>query len=58
MGLPARTALPGNDELDDAVREHIAVFCRDTQPIELLALRRLALQWMVRLARFRPYLSG
>ena len=58
MGLPARTALPGNDELDDAVREHIAVFCADTQPVELLALRRLALQWMVRLARFRPYLSG
>lgn len=58
MGLPARTALPGNDELDDAVREHIAVFCPDTQPLELLALRRLALQWMVRMARFRPYLSG
>lgn len=58
MGLPARTALPGNDELDDAVREHIAVFCADTQPVELLALRRLALQWMVRMARFRPYLTS
>ena len=58
MGLPARTALPGNEELQDAVREHIAVFRADTQPGELLALRRLALQWMVRVAGFRPYLTG
>lgn len=58
MGLPARTALPGNDELEDAVREHIAVFCAETQAVELLALRRLALQWMVRMASFRPYLTG
>ena len=28
------------------------------QPGELLALRRLALQWMSRMASFRPYLSG
>lgn len=58
MGLPARTGLPGNEELEDAVREHIAVFCADSQPGELLALRRLALQWMSRMASFRPYLSG
>ncbi|MDP2369799.1 hypothetical protein [Rhodoferax sp.] len=58
MGLPARTAVPRNEELEDAVREHIAVFCADTQAVELLALRRLALQWMVRMARFRPYLTG
>lgn len=58
MGLPARTALPGNDLLDAAVREHIAVFCADTQPAELRALRGLALQWMLRMARFRPYLTG
>ena len=58
LGLPARTALPGNEELDEAVREHIAVFCADTQPAELLALRRLALQWMSHLAGFRPYLTG
>lgn len=58
LGLPPRTPLPGNDEVEDAVREYIAVFCADTQPAELLALRRLALQWMERLERFRPYLSG
>jgi hypothetical protein len=58
LGLPERTPLPGNDELEDAVREHLAVFCAETQPAELQALRRLALQWMERLADFRPYLSG
>ena len=58
MALPARTALPDNDELEDAVREYISVFCADTQPAELKALRALALVWMERMAAFRPYLSG
>ena len=58
MALPARTELPGNDELEDAVREYIALFCADTQPAELAALRELALVWMERLAQFRPYLGG
>jgi len=58
LGLPQRTPLPGNDEVEDAVREYIAVFCADTQPAELLALRRLALHWMERLVLFRPHLSG
>lgn len=58
LGLPPRTPLPGNDEVEDAVRDYIAVFCADTQPAELRALRRLALQWMERLAAFRPHLSG
>ena len=58
MGLPVRTALPGNDEVEDAVMEHIAIFCADTQPGELRALRQLALVWMGRMAAFRPYLGG
>ena len=58
LGLNPRTALPDNDLLEDAVREYIDVFCADTQPAELAALRRLALTWMERLAEFRPYLSG
>jgi hypothetical protein len=58
LGLNARTALPDNDRLEDAVREYIALFCADTQPAELAALRRLALTWMERLAEFRPYLGG
>ena len=58
LGLGARTALPDNDALEDAVREYIALFCAETQPAELVALRRLALTWMERLAEFRPYLGG
>lgn len=58
LGLPARTALPDNGAVEDAVIEHIALFCADTQPAELAALRRLALVWMERLQAFRPHLGG
>lgn len=58
MGLPPRTELPDNDLVEDAVREHIALFCSETQPAELQALRELALVWMQRLAEFRPHLGG
>ena len=58
LGLPARTALPDNEVLEAAVREYLALFCADTQPGELQALRRLALVWMERLAMFRPHLCG
>ena len=58
LGLPPRTALPSNDELEDQVREYLDIFCADTQPAELRALRELAATWMERLAEFRPHLSG
>ncbi len=58
MGLPARTPLPDNDQVEDAVREYLDIFCADTQPRELRALRQLALVWMVRMAEFRPHLAG
>ncbi len=58
LGLPQRAALPDNDQLEEAVREYIDLFCADTQPRELAALRRHALTWMERLAEFRPHLSG
>jgi hypothetical protein len=58
MGLSARTALPHNDDVEAEVREYIALFCADTQPRELLALRHLALEWMERMAAFRPHVGG
>lgn len=58
LGLSARTALPNNDDIEAEVREYIALYCADTQPRELRALRRLALDWMQRMAAFRPYLGG
>ena len=42
-GLPARTPLPDNDQVEDAVREYLTFFCADTQPRELRVLRQLAL---------------
>jgi hypothetical protein len=58
LGLSGHGALPSNALLEDEVRDYIAVFCADTQPQELQALRRLALVWMERLAEFRPHLGG
>jgi hypothetical protein len=58
LGLPARTALPDNDAIEAEVRDYIALFCADTQPGELRALRALALMWMERMAPFRPHVGG
>jgi hypothetical protein len=58
LGLTSRGQWPDNATLDAAVREHIAIFCADTQAIELQVLRLLALFWLDRLADFRPHLGG
>lgn len=54
----AAVDLPGNDAVEDEVRAYIDIFCADTQPAELAALRAVALRWMERLAEFRPHLAG
>src|SRR5258706_4756487 len=58
LGSGRRAGLPGNDEVEDEVRAYLALFCADTQPAELAALREVAVLWMQRLAQFRPYLTG
>jgi len=58
LGLNGRAPLPNNDQVEDAVREYIDLFCADTQPAQLLALRQLAMVWMNRLTEFRPHLGG
>jgi hypothetical protein len=58
LGLGSRGPWPDNALLEAAVREHIAVFCPDTQAEELRKLRELALVWMERLADFEPLLAG
>lgn len=58
LGLNARAQLPGNDLVEEAVEDYLAIFCADTQPAELAALRALAARWMARLAEFRPHLTG
>jgi hypothetical protein len=49
---------PSNEAIEDEVRAHIAIFCADTQPVELRALRETALRWMLRMAEFRPHVGG
>jgi hypothetical protein len=58
MRLPPRTALPSNDVVEAEVRDYLDLFCVDTQPTELRALRELARVWMKRLEVFRPHLGG
>ncbi|OUM02322.1 hypothetical protein [Variovorax sp. JS1663] len=58
LGLPARTPLPHNDEVEHEVRDYIQLYCADTQPKELHALRVLALEWMEHMAEFRPHIGG
>ena len=53
-----KAELPSNEAVEDAVREHLAIFHADTQPAELRALREQALTWLGRLAEFRPHLAG
>ncbi|GIX23087.1 MAG: hypothetical protein KatS3mg122_0318 [Caldimonas sp.] len=54
----APVELPDNDLVEEEVRAYIELFCADTQPAELAALRSVALRWMERLVQFDPHLSG
>jgi hypothetical protein len=56
--MPRGVELPANELVEDEVRSYLQLFCADTQPGELRALRELARRWMQRLAEFRPHLSG
>jgi hypothetical protein len=55
----ARSAeMPDNASVEEEVRAYLALFCADTQPAELAALREVAAHWMERLAEFRPHLTS
>jgi hypothetical protein len=56
--LGVRAELPSNEAVEDEVRAYLELFCADTQPTELAALRAVALRWMEHLAPFRPHLAG
>jgi hypothetical protein len=58
MGLSSGTALPDNVAIEMAIEEYIAIYCAESQAQELKELRKLALTWMDKLVRFRPYLGG
>jgi hypothetical protein len=50
--------MPDNAAVEDEVRAYLTLFCADSQPAELAALREVAAHWMERLAEFRPHLTG
>ena len=50
--------MPGNELVEDEVRAYLELFCADSQPGELQALREVAATWMERLAALRPHLTG
>lgn len=50
--------MPDNTAIEEEIRAYLALFCADTQPAELAALREVAAHWMERLAEFRPHLTG
>jgi len=58
LGRTRPSELPSNEAIEDEVRAHLALFCADTQPAELAALRAVALRWMEHLSPFRPHLAG
>ncbi|MEN9420310.1 MAG: hypothetical protein RI988_3931 [Pseudomonadota bacterium] len=54
----SRTEMPSHEQVEDAVREYLALYAEDTQPQELAALRAVAVAWMERLSALRPHLAG
>lgn len=57
-GEGARAQLPDNALIEAELRRYLQTFAADSQPAQLAALRRLALDWMSRLAQFNPHLVG
>jgi hypothetical protein len=58
LDLPERAALPGDDEIEAALRDYHALFGGAAHEASLRAQREEALLWMKRLAAFRPLLVG
>ncbi len=58
LGLAAGQAMPGNEEVDAALREYRALYEPDAQQAELMALRRQALEAMIDLQAFPLLLVG
>lgn len=51
-------ALPGNEEIEQALRDYNSLFQPQEQAASLHAQRMVALDWMQRLATWRPILVG
>ena len=58
LGLPERAALPGDDEIEDALAEYAEIFGGERHRAMLRTRRAEALVWLRNLARFEPRLVG
>ncbi len=58
LGVTNAQALPGNDEIEDELREYLALYQADEHPQRVAELREIALDAMRALERFNPYLTG
>jgi hypothetical protein len=58
LGLPDHEALPGNEEVEEALRNYNTLFQATAQEASLRAQRLDALSWMERLAQWKPLLTG
>jgi len=58
LGAPDSEALPGNDEIEAELRDYLALYQAEEHPERMAELRRLALEAMQALERFKPYLTG
>src|SRR5208283_1934823 len=58
LGLPEHEPLPGNDEVEQALRDYNTLFHGSDQEASLRAQRQDALTWMERLAQWKPLLTG
>lgn len=58
LGLPESFPLPGNAEIEDAVRDYHALYQEEEQGEQLAALRCAAVELMRRLVPFSPWLTG
>lgn len=58
LGAPDSEALPGNQEIEAALRDYMALYQEEELPERLTLLRREALSVMRMLEAFNPYLTG
>lgn len=58
LGIVEAHHLPGNIEIENALKDYQALFHKDTHPAIIQQLRETAIKTMEMLADFNPYLTG
>src|ERR1043165_2496527 len=58
LGAADTEALPANDEIEAELRAYLALYQAEEHPERIEELRRLALDAMLALEHFHPYLTG